>query len=300
MDPHELEQRIVEMWDFDDALASYDAFTAATEVSGESSAVGLVLRTQTARAQGLQRDLAGASETLDAVSTDLDRAASGIGEAETQHVRARLELERGRVLNSGGSPADARPHFDTAYTEATAAGLAGLAIDALHMSAIAAGRTDGPAAAAAINAQAISVAVGSDDPAARRWLGSLLNNHGWERHDAGAYEEALQIFRRAVEIRVEQGSAREIAIARWCVGRCLRSLERYSEALEIQETLASTPAAAGDGYVYEELGENLLALGRGDEATPYFSRAHELLSQDDWLLDDEAERLQRLATLSDD
>ncbi len=300
MGVHEVEQQIVETWNFDEPAASHDAFSAAAGSAGPSSAEGLVLRTQQARALGLQRRTDEADTTLDAVAADLEAAAADLPEPALHHVRARLEIERGRVLNSSGSPGAARPHFDTAYDEATAAGLEALAVDALHMSAIVAGQLDGPAAATALDAQAISVAEQSNDPAARRWLGSLLNNLGWDRHDSGAFEEALDIFRQALESRLEHGSQREIEVARWCVGRCLRSLERYSEALEIQETLAESASGSEDGYVYEEIGENLLALGRGEEAAAYFSRAHELLSDDDWLVDNENERLERLLFLSDD
>ncbi|MFY9913725.1 MAG: tetratricopeptide repeat protein [Nocardioidaceae bacterium] len=300
MDPHELERYLSETWEFEDPEASYDAFRTASDAAEDGSAAGLVLRTQMARAQGLRSDFSDAQTILDAVARELDAAGDSIGEQQHHHVRARLEIERGRLLNSSGSAAASRPHFDTAYDEAMAADLAGLAVDALHMTAIVIGSTDGPASAEAVNARAISVAENSDDPEARRWLGSLLNNQGWNRHDAGAFEEALAIFRRAVEVRQQQGSKRETAIAHWCVGRCLRSLERYSEALEIQEMLASSPAGSADGYVYEELGENLMALGRETEASTYFSRAHELLSQDDWLVDNESERLERLLTLSDD
>ena len=49
-----------------------------------------------------------------------------------------------------------------------------------------------------------------------------------------------------------------------------------SEALAEQQALAAELEAEGevDGYVDEELAECLLALGRGDEARPYFSRAY--------------------------
>ena len=300
MTPDEVEQLIVSTWDFDDVHASYADLSRAVETAGPDTPEGLALRTQLARAEGLQGSFPTADVTLDAVEADLQRLLPALTDAQVHHLRARLAIERGRVLNSTGSPEASRPLFETAYDEAAAADLAGLAVDALHMSAIAVGRTDGPSAASAINAQAISVAESSDDPAARRWLGSLLNNHGWDLHDAGSFEDALAVFRRAVEIRQEFGTHRELEVARWCVGRCLRSLERYSEALEIQEQLASTAAGAEDGYVYEEIGENLLALGRADEASPYFSRAHELLSDDDWLVDNESERLDRLATLAED
>ncbi len=54
-----------------------------------------------------------------------------------------------------------------------------------------------------------------------------------------------------------------------------------------------------DGYVYEEVGECLLALNRGEEARPYFSMAYKLLSQDSWLAEQEPERLARLSQLGE-
>jgi tetratricopeptide repeat protein len=293
--PPELEERVVETWDFDDLHASEGAFAAAAASAGSTTAAGLVFRTQQARALGLQQRVEEASTALDAVEADL-RTSGGTLHA-SGHVRARLEIERGRLLNSAGSPAQARPHLEAAYEEATAAGLAGLAVDALHMRAIVAGRLEGPAAAAAVNAEAISVAEESSDLAARRWLGSLLNNLGWARHDAGNYEDALDLFRRAVDVRIEQGSIREVEIAEWCVGRCLRSLDRYAEALAIQERLLTSATGSKDGYVHEEIGENLLALDRAEEAAVYFTSAYELLAEDNWLVEHETERLERLRSL---
>jgi hypothetical protein len=53
-----------------------------------------------------------------------------------------------------------------------------------------------------------------------------------------------------------------------------------------------------DGYVFEEIGECLLALNRAVEARPYFAKAYETLSQDEWLRDREPARLARLKELS--
>ena len=41
----------------------------------------------------------------------------------------------------------------------------------------------------------------------------------------------------------------------------------------------------------------VLALGRADEARPYFAQAYALLSQDEWLMDNEAARVARLKEL---
>ena len=49
--------------------------------------------------------------------------------------------------------------------------------------------------------------------------------------------------------------------------------------------------------MFEELGECLLAHGRGDEARPFFARAHEELSKDAYLAENEVARLERLRQL---
>jgi tetratricopeptide (TPR) repeat protein len=108
------------------------------------------------------------------------------------------------------------------------------------------------------------------------------------------------MFKRALALREEQGKPPQIRIARWMVARVLRSLERYDEALAIQQGLAAETAQAGEGdpYIDEELGECLLALGRGSEAQPYFAKAYAALSQDDLLMKYEAPRLARLRALA--
>jgi hypothetical protein len=89
-------------------------------------------------------------------------------------------------------------------------------------------------------------------------------------------------------------------IARWTVARCLRTLDRPAEALAIHQALATELAAAGeaDPYVDEEIGECLLALGRGEEAASHFARAHAGLAADPWLVENEPDRLKRLHDLA--
>jgi hypothetical protein len=57
-------------------------------------------------------------------------------------------------------------------------------------------------------------------------------------------------------------------------------------------------AQASDGYVEEEIGECLLALGRLEEGRPHFAQAYRLLSRDPWLTEKEPERISRLLELS--
>jgi tetratricopeptide (TPR) repeat protein len=269
---------LAELWDFDRPDVSEQRFRAALPAATGSDA--LVLRTQLARALGLQRRFAEAAAELDAVPDNGDPL-----------VRTYRELERGRVLNSCGDPDAARPHFLAALAEAEAAGLDHLAADAAHMMAIVEpGEAQLPWAE-----RALAIAGASTDPRARRWIGSVSHNLGWTLHGLGRHEEALAVWRRALAFREEQGDAGALHIAQWTVARGLRSLGRYEEALAIQRDLAAR--VDSDGYVPEELGELLLALGRPDEARPHFARAHALLSRDAWLVDNEPDRLARLAAL---
>ena len=104
----------------------------------------------------------------------------------------------------------------------------------------------------------------SPDPAARRWVASIANNMAWARHDAGAYDEALELFTLALVERERQDDPGRTRIARWSVARCLRSLGRTEEALAEQRSLQAELDVLGetDEHVTEEIAECLRALGR--------------------------------------
>lgn len=268
-----------ELWDFNDPAASEIRFRDAIANSdGENQ---LVWKTQLARALGLQKKYDDAHATIDelpSLSEDCD-----------EQWQAFALLERGRVFNSSGNPDQARPLFERASSTT----IDDLRIDALHMLAI----ISGPDDALKYNEQAIAEAKRSDDPKARRWLGSLLNNTGWTHHELGNYERALQLFKDAAAFRRESDADETtIAIADWCVGRCLRSLGFLDEALAHQ--LALIAMGHDTGYMSKEAGECLLNLGRIEESKPYFRRAHELLANQEWVEDHEPGTLARLLELS--
>jgi tetratricopeptide (TPR) repeat protein len=254
-DPRAVEQHVHDTWDFADPAATAERFRAEADEATDA-AVSAVLRTQQARATGLAGDFDAAARLLDEVES------SGIDDSAV-HARARIAIERGRVLNSTGHAAGAASYFAEAHRLATAAGTGGLALDALHMQAIAAGATDGPAAARVIDEQALAEIETSDDPQVRRWLGSILNNLGWDLHDSGRPEEALAVFERAVEVRAAADDHSAWVVARWCVGRTLRTLGRYDEALPLMRELAADPVGAEDEYVAQEIAANEEALASG-------------------------------------
>lgn len=288
------------LWDFNDPAASEQRFREHMSgvQSGDQRLAALATQTQIARAQGLQRRFDEAHGTLDEVEQLLSAIDAGADEDDrpSDRVAVRVALERGRIFNSSGLPDRARPLFERALSLARDAHLDALAIDAAHMLAIVAGSSEG---ALRWNRAALAMAETSCESRARRWRASLHNNIGWALHDAGEFAAAHGAFVRALELRREQGEAREIRIARWCVARSLRSMGRLDEALDMQRQLLSESSAAdADGYVFEELAECLQALGRCEEARPHFSRAADLLGEDPWLTEREPERVARLRSLA--
>ena len=279
-------------WDFGDPAASRGRFEKLiADLSGpEHRDFRLELETQVARTHGLEGDFAEAHAILDRVEAALETA--------PPVVRMRYLLERGRTLRSGNAPAEARPLFDEAWALGRECGEHGLAVDAAHMIALVTENEE----SLRWNQKAIDHAEETGDPDALDWLGSLYNNTGWSYHDLGQHERALGLWEKAVVWQKERnpGTDRE-RIARYMVGRGLRSLGRHEEALEVHRTLLAEREKKGldaDGYVHEEIAENLHALGKEAEAAPEFGRAYDLLSRDDWLAKNEADRLARMKKLA--
>ena len=278
-----------DLWDFDDPAASETRFRGAVDaaVTDGDLVAADEARTQLARSLGLQGRFDDGHAILDRV--DADHPAD-------DRLRVRARLERGRLLRSSGDPAASVAPFEGAWELARTLGEDGLAVDAAHMLAL----VDAPPGEPAWHGRALDLADTSPDPAARKWRGSLWNNIGWARFEAGDLDGALSAFETARAARREQGKPRETRVAEWCVARCLRARRRPAEALAIQERLALETAAAGepqDGYGAEEIGECLLAMDRGEEARPYFARAADLLGADASLSEHEPDRIARLRRL---
>ena len=189
---------------------------------------------------------------------------------------------------------DARPLFLQALDLAVRSKEDVYAVDAAHMMAI----VEPTEKQLQWNLKALAIAESSEDERARRWKGSLYNNIGWTYFDQGQYEEALFMFEKALRFREEQGDPVNIRVARWSVAKVLRMMGHTEEALEIQQQLFQEYEAAGQrsGYVYEEIAECMMAVGREQEAQGWFAAAYEELSRDPWVAN-EHERLNRLKEL---
>jgi tetratricopeptide (TPR) repeat protein len=272
-------------WEYSDPAGSEERFRLALDsAQGDTR---LELLTQLARTFSLRR-------RFDEAHTVLNEVEGQLGDAGARP-QIRYLLERGRTFNSSGEVGRARALFVAAWQQAQAERALDLAVDAAHMMAI---TYAGAPEAVVWNQRGLTIVRAAQDPKARALIPAMLNNCAWDLHELGRFDEALPLFEEAQAEWTARGKPEQIRIAAWSVARCLRSLGRSLEALAIQYALQAEHKAVGiiDGYVYEEIAENLAALDRMDEARPHFRQAYEELAKDVWFVKNEPDRLAGLKT----
>jgi tetratricopeptide (TPR) repeat protein len=276
------------LWDYSHPDVSERRFRELLPAAIDSLDISYLaqLLTQIARAEGLQRKFQNAHQTLDRVNNALPKADS--------RTLIRYLLERGRVYNSSGNVEDAKRLFLQAFDLAVKSKEDFYAVDAAHMVAI----VESPENQVEWNLRALELAENSTHEKARNWKGSLYNNLGWTYFDKGDFQEALFMFEKALDFRTQQGDPVNVGVARWCVAKTLRMMGHTEEALDMQQQLFEEYQSAGkrSGFVYEEIAECMLVLGRDMEAEGWFAAAYNELSKDPTVASDR-DRLVRLKTL---
>ena len=199
-----LEQKSLDqLWNFDDPAGSETRFRAAAADGSYDADERAELTTQLGRAIGLQ----GRYEEADALLDSID--------ADEPTVAVRVLLERGRVLNSSGHPEMAVPLFEQAAELADHLGEEFLAVDALHMLAIA-----DSSHAETWTRSALEYASTVHDERTKRWIVALHNNLGWTLHDAGRCTEAMVEFQLAEQWADRIGTPRQQELAREAIKAC--------------------------------------------------------------------------------
>lgn len=274
------------LWNYDDLTSSEINFQSVVSVARLPGSVDYraELFTQMARCLTLQRRFDEGHAALD----EVDRLLSD----RTPKAKIRYLLERGRIWNDTGRMIDAALDFERAFHLASAEGRDALAVDAAHML----GMMQPYADAARWNQRAIAIAEASGEPRARRWTGTLYISLGWNYQQLGRYSDAERAFASAVPALEQIDHPGGVRAARLCMVKNRRLLGDPGGALPLQQRLLTEIQAAGEpeGYVFEEIAECLLALGKVDEAKPYFARAYATLSTYPWFPPNEMDRLQRL------
>lgn len=281
-----MDDRLRPLWDFNDLDGTETRLRRQLEDEASDPGRAEVL-TQLARVEGLRGEFERGDSLVDeATALAGDDAVAG----------ARIHLERGRLRRSSGDGDSARPLFESAYTSAFAAGQYFMAADAAHMVALVAGDRDG-----FVDWTNRGIELAETYEAAAYWAGPLLNNLGWEFHEAGELEPALDAFERALQVRErdpENGDG--LSLARYAVGKTLRGLGRADEAIPLLEQAVAfaTSENRPDGWFHEELAQDYAATGREDDAREQARLAIPLLEAGDPAFADDAERRARLDALA--
>jgi tetratricopeptide (TPR) repeat protein len=275
------------LWNYGDPAgteAKFRALLPQAEASGDVN-YHLELLTQICRTLGLQGKFDAAHATLDSIEPRL--------RDDLSVARVRYLLERGRVFNSSGKPDRAMPLFIEAAERAERSPHWRFAIDAIHMVALAA-----PSPEEQIEWNRRGIAMVLKHPDQRGWLFALYNNLGESYLKLQRYDDALACFRNYVALNAERGQEPD-PFATKDIARCLRLLGDADEALATITPVHAKLQSAGqrDGWISEELGECLLAKGNVREARPHLQAALELLSQDSWVLSNDAKKIGHLKDL---
>jgi len=278
------------LWDYADPVKSEAAFRACLRESDLPRPVRAELLSQISRACCLQRRHADAQRALDEATALLEPGAS--------RSRVRCLLEQGRLWNEMEMRQRCVSCFEDAWAMACACGEDFHAVDAAHMLGYVLGGDD------SVHWHEVGLARAreSSDARTRRWLFRLCVNLGKKYADMGRTDRALSVLAEALAVCEEQGlPAERRRDVRWNVAYAHRRAGDVEAAERLQRELEAEIAAAGappDGYVFEELAECLLALGREEEARPYFARAWELHRKDPWFPPTELARLERIRGLA--
>ena len=204
-----LDQKTLDnLWDFDNPELSEQRFREAMADEKYDADERAELATQLGRAIGLQGRFEEADALLDAIDSE-DEPTIGV----------RIILERGRVLNSSGHPQMAVPLFEQAAELGDHLGEEFLAVDALHMLAIADADH-----AELWTRSALEYASTAHDPHTRRWMIALHNNLGWILHRSGRLTEALVEFQLAEQWAERVGTPAQQQYAREAIAECEHAL----------------------------------------------------------------------------
>jgi tetratricopeptide (TPR) repeat protein len=273
------------LWNFGDPAATelkFREILPQAVASGDPS-YHLQLMTQIARTYSLRGNFAEAHKLLDEIEMQLA--------PNLQLARVRYLLERGRSYNSAGAPERALPLFTEAYELGSAINEMRFAIDAVHMIAIAEGD-----AKKQIEWNLKGIELARSNPAQQGWLNALYNNIGESYLKIADYTNAYTYFQQLADLQKQRSGEADMYTLK-DVARSLRLGGKPQEAFEIMQPI-QLKLEQDDGWIREEIAEDLYALGKQSEAKPHFVKAYELLSVDDYCLKYEQEKLKHLKVMA--
>ena len=280
------------MWDFSDPLASEKNFREKMKKHSNSAFEVWELQTQVARALGLQEKFFQAFQVLDSIQAGLEYAP--VCESKDL-VGIRYNLERGRILLLTEKIEDSIRYFRFAYKLAMKISAYDLSIDAIKMLLNLTSvneRID-------LGLKGISIATERGNENLYSSIGELATGVGQAYLENKEYQKAIEQFMHARDIFSKLIDAENARTSRRSICIAQRGLGNYKEALlelRMQEEWLKKSDNL-DGIVFQEIAENLLALGHSSSSI-YFSKALECFKLQDLIADMDPKRISRIRELS--
>ncbi len=219
---------------------------------------------------------------------------------------AGLTLEQGRVWQQQGDLVQAATYFHASYELSLAHNLDYHTINAAHMIAIIVPSVSDKIA---WNLKALDLAEQTQDAKAHSWLAPLYNNLGQNYFDVHEYQKSLEHYQKALQLFEQDKKYSNTLFAQWTIGRCLRALQNYDQALILQQQLLSKMQKMAEqekygmpeemfflvfGFVYEELAEIYAAQGDVSKSDDYARLALRYLESNEMFMTTSPERIERL------
>lgn len=278
----------ISLWNYGNPTATEEKFRELLPIAEQSGDSGYhaELLTQIARTHSLRAQFDTAHEILDRVEAML--------QPDIPRARVRYLLERGRCYNSAGTPQQSIPLFMEAWQLGESINAMRLAIDAVHMLAIAEQERHKK-----IEWNLKGLAMVEAHPEQKGWLWALYNNIGEDYLAISDYEKAWQSFHALTEFQRERTGNADMYTLK-DEAKALRLWGKTNEALALLQPLLEQLQAEqkDDGWIREEVAESLHAQG-STEAKAHFVKAYQLLSQDDYCQRYEQEKLAHLKQMAE-
>lgn len=277
------------LWNFGDPAETEKKFRSIlprAEISNDTSYLAQLL-TQIARTLSLRDKFEEAHSILDRVEKMLT---PGLKLASVRYL-----LERGRTFNSSQMQDKAIPLFMEAYELGVSIKEMKYAIDAVHMVAIA--KQDPKDQ---IEWNLIGIELAQADKNSRGWLHALYNNIGESYLLTKEYKTAASYFHKLAELQKETNGRADIYTLK-DEAKAKRLSGNPQVALDILEPVYTKLISEkqDNGWIREELAESYYAIGKQAEAKPYFLKAYELLSKEDYSIKYEQDKLRHLKEMAE-
>ncbi len=284
--------KISDMWDFSDPEACEKKFLEKMKEHSKSAFDVWELQTQVARALGLQGKFIQAFHVLDSIQAGFEYAPTC---KSKDLVGIRYNLERGRILLLDKRISESIRYFRFALKLALKIEADDLSVDAIKMLLSVTCVNE----RIELGLKGINIASEKGNENLHYSIGEMATGVGQAYLEKQDYQKAIEQFMHARDIFSKAFDADNVRVIRRLICIAQRYLGQHKEALLELRAQEEWLKKSGniDGIVFEEIAENLLALGHSSSSI-YFSKALKCFETQLLIADMDPKRITRIRELA--